>query len=147
MYSINGYKNVDNFRADKRGGGVSLLVKDNMNFSRRKDLDILSTEVESVFIELDKKEVTGNKNVIIGVIYRPPNSNLDTFFEYMNVVLEKKKKENKLCYLLGDYNIDLLKTETHTKTGEFIDLMFASHFVPLINKPTRVSEKSATYAY
>ena len=99
------------------------------------------------FIELDKKEVTGNKNVIIGVIYRPPNSNLDTFFEYMNVVLEKKKKENKLCYLLGDYNIDLLKTETHTKTGEFIDLMFASHFVPLINKPTRVSEKSATYAY
>lgn len=62
----------------------------------------------------------------------------------MSDLLDIIKKEKKLCYLLGDYNINLFNVETHGKTSEFIELIFANHFVPLINKPTRVRANSAT---
>ena len=45
---------------------------------------------------------------------------------------------------MGDYNIDLLKYDTHRLTAEFVDLMFANSFVPTINRPTRVTETSGT---
>ena len=45
---------------------------------------------------------------------------------------------------MGDLNIDLLKYETHTKTSEFVDELFAFGLCPLITKPTRVTSHSAT---
>ena len=45
---------------------------------------------------------------------------------------------------MGDYNIDLMKHTSHNPTSEFIDLMFSNSFIPLINKPTRVTSKTAT---
>jgi hypothetical protein len=44
----------------------------------------------------------------------------------------------------GDFNIDLLKYETHKKTNDFIDDMISHNFIPLITKPTRVTTHSAT---
>ena len=45
---------------------------------------------------------------------------------------------------MGDYNIDLLKHSTHNPTSEFLDLMFSNSFIPLMNKPTLVTHKTAT---
>ena len=41
-------------------------------------------------------------------------------------------------------NIDLRKFETHLRTNEYLDSLFANVFVPLISKPTRVTTSSAT---
>ena len=144
LYSIDGYTSINNYRIERRGGGVSVLINDNMRYHRRKELDTFTPNFECVFIELDKADISSSKNILIGVIYRPPDTDLDTFLYHMSSVLEKIKRENKFCYLLGDYNLNLLNVETHCKTGEFIDLMFSHHFLPLINKPTRVSTNSAT---
>ena len=144
LYDIQGYEKIDNYRKEKRGGGVSLLINDCLDYSRRKDLDVVTDDVESIFIEIEKKEVSSDKHLIIGVIYRPPNTNLDNFLGYLEPLLEKIKNENKHCYLLGDFNLNLLNIDKHTKTGEFVDLMFSYHLVPLIDKPTRVRETSAT---
>ena len=48
------------------------------------------------------------------------------------------------CYLLGDFNINLLNCNTNKATSDFIDLLFSHNFIPLINKPTRVTHRSAT---
>ena len=45
---------------------------------------------------------------------------------------------------MGDFNIDLLHCSSHTPSQDFIDTMFSHSFAPLINKPTRVSNHSAT---
>ena len=45
---------------------------------------------------------------------------------------------------MGVYNIDLLKHSTLNPTSEFLDPMFSNSFIPLINKPTRITPKSAT---
>ena len=53
-------------------------------------------------------------------------------------------KEIKNRYLLGDFNIDLLKDETHRPTSDFLDLIYSYHLIPTIFKPTRITEISAT---
>ena len=45
---------------------------------------------------------------------------------------------------MGDFNIDLLQYNSHPMTSEFIDVMFSTYYIPLINRPTRVTDNSAT---
>ena len=52
--------------------------------------------------------------------------------------------ENKICYLLGYYNIDILNYYSHVHTAQFVDMMSSSGFLPLITRPTRVTATSAT---
>ena len=54
------------------------------------------------------------------------------------------KRENKVCYLMGDYNIDLLNIESHRPTSDYNDIMYNNDFNPLITGPTRVTNSSAT---
>ena len=49
-----------------------------------------------------------DKNLIIGCIYRPPNSNLPSFNEEIGNIINKLNHHNENMYLLGDYNVDLL---------------------------------------
>ena len=62
----------------------------------------------------------------------------------MEEVIIHIQKDNKKCYIMGDYNINLLNYDLHTATAEFTDMMYANSFVPLINRPTRITESSAT---
>jgi hypothetical protein len=61
------------------------------------------------------------KNIIGGVIYRPPNSKYDLFENKMNQILGKIDQENKICYLMGDFNIGLLKSESCDYTNRFLE--------------------------
>ena len=45
---------------------------------------------------------------------------------------------------MGDYNINLLNVDSHSLTADFNDTMYSSGLVPLITRPTRVTENSAT---
>ena len=69
---------------------------------------------------------------------------MNQFSDLFGNILEIVKKENKFCYLLCDYNINLLNFETHGPTSEFADLLYANSFIPLVNRPTRVTQFSAT---
>ena len=58
----------------KRGGGVALLVKKNVNFTVRHDLTINCDEGEMLVLQLDKSSFDCNQNIIVGIVYRPPNT-------------------------------------------------------------------------
>ena len=47
-------------------------------------------------------------------------------------------------FLCGDFNIDILKHDSHSGTKHFVDTMYSLNLYPLINKPTRVTRESAT---
>ena len=49
-----------------------------------------------------------------------------------------------LCVVSGDFNIDLLKHETHNNTKQFLDTMCSLGLYPLIDKPTRITDNSTT---
>jgi hypothetical protein len=59
-------------------------------------------------------------------------------------MLSKVDRENKSCYLMGDFNIDLLKYENCTFANRFFNQLTSSEFLPLITKPTRLTEHAAT---
>ena len=88
--------------------------------------------------------MNAKKNIVIGVIYRIPNTNMMDFNTTLASVLEQLRMENKLVYLMGDYNIDLFNSETHDLTNAFVDVMYCNEFLPLISRPTRITNSSAT---
>ena len=108
--------------------------------------DLVSPEpiLESLFIDIDKHVFQQQSNIILGVIYQPPNTDINSSNETLSIILEKLKVEDKICYLMRDYNINLLNYSSHLLTSDFVDLMYSYSFISLINHPTRITETSDT---
>ena len=81
---------------------------------------------------------------MIGVIYRPPDWKLRDFISELDQLVNVISRENKSVFLLGDYNLEMMKQSTHQATGEFLDVMFSRMFFPLITRPTRITSHKAS---
>ena len=82
------------------------------------------------------------KSIICGTIYRPPKIDalsVSKFFDDLKFVPSELKKSKNKSYLMGDLN---LLDSSDNSTEVLVDTMFDHHFYPLINKPTRITEKS-----
>ena len=55
-------------------------------------------------------------NMTCGVIYRHPYGNVQNFMDFLNSTIEKIDRENKFCVILKDFNLDLLKLDSHPDT-------------------------------
>jgi hypothetical protein len=143
-YTVLDYSVESLCRQNKRGGGVMLLIKNGLSYKVREDLSMSSKIIECIFIEIEKHVFNSTQNILVGCIYRPPNTNLNTFNETFEKHLIKIKPKKYSLFLLGDYNVNLLNVESHNSTSDFIDILFANGLLPAINKPTRVYKKSAT---
>ena len=53
-------------------------------------------------------------------------------------------KSNKLFYATVDFNLNVLDYSKNEKVTKFLNLTFEYGFVPVINKPTRVTKNTAT---
>ena len=87
--------------------------------------------------------ISGKKNIRICVAYRQPGSNIENFNETIVRVFDNYC-HSKMCYLCGDLNIDLLKYEKHKGTRDFLNALFSLGMFPLIDRPSRITEYSAT---
>ena len=139
--SLPGYHDIlTRTRTDDSRGGVGLFVKEHIHFKVREDLSIFIPHVfESIFIEFDSQNVNPS---IVGVIYRPntpPRADVDIFASTMSDICDIINREKKYCVIMGDMNIDLLKFGTHGKTNDYLDNLFSRGYLPLITKPTRLS--------
>ena len=66
---------------------MRLYVKNGIQYKLRKNFKNNENLFESVFIEIDKNEFGSNKNIIIGVIYKPPNTSVKHFNEKLEKIL------------------------------------------------------------
>ena len=144
LYELPNYTSINEFRKNKKGVGVSLYIADYLKFKRRHDLEYFDSEMESLFIEIEGGMFNLECNLIIGVLYRMPNACVDVFNEMICDVLNIVQKERKICYFIGDLNIDLLKCENHKPTATFLENWYTYSVFPLITKPTRITNESAT---
>lgn len=122
-------------------GGVGLYIKSSLLYNKRSEFCYSKKEFESLFIEINLKN---QHNIVCGVIYRHPNAKLDLMTDFLYNTVDKISKENKYCVLLGDFNIDLLRFDTHPDTEDFINTLGSYAFYPQILKPTRITHHSAT---
>ena len=63
---------------------------------------------------------------------------------YVKKFLDNITRENKTNFLLSDFNIDLLKYESHNSTNEFLDSLSSNMILPYILHPTRITGHSKT---
>ena len=147
-YSLQGYHYIEynsRYDADDGHGGVVIYVNSDMSYCRRDDLSIFIPHViETLFIEVKLNET---KSVLLGVIYRPntqPQANINFFTTKLADITAKINIENKESYIMGDFNIDLLKFQRHDNTKHFIESMLRTGHLPVITKPTRITDHSAT---
>ena len=91
LYDVPQYISVTRYRKTKRGGGVSLSIRNHIPFLPRNDLAYFDCEMESVFIEVDKSVFQSSYNMIIGVVYRMPDSSVEVFDERSDILNSVKK--------------------------------------------------------
>jgi hypothetical protein len=144
LFNIDGYTHEISTRDSKTGGGLSLYVKETLEYKVRHDLNHVSDDSEMLWIEIEGASVNHQKNVVVGLTYRRPGSDVEKFLELFTTKLNTITEENKYVIHMGDFNLDLLKHDTHAATNTFLDLNLTHSLLPVINKPTRVTRSSAT---
>ena len=137
-FQLPNYTFHNNYRSNKRGGGVGVYVQNKVKIKRRFDLEIFNDFVEMLSIEL----FCDPKNIILCVIYRPPGHSITQFIDNIQIPLHNIVSENKECFLLGDFNINLL--DMSSQINSFVDTMLSYSYSPLISKATRITSESAT---
>ena len=140
MYQPEGYDMFHMNRTEKKGRGCSTIYKKYLKCKILKYLSVCNDMFEIISVEISVEKA---KNITVSCLYRTPGSSLDKFNDSFEVLLSKISVNKKL-YLCGDFNIDLLKWESHSGTQQFVDNLYKLGIFPLITKPSRISETSTT---
>lgn len=141
LISLPNYNFVFSNRQNKIGGGVGLFIKNSFNFILRQDLCPLNLHFDWLAIEIFSKN---SPNIIVFVVYRPPNTDPSVFTDYLAVTMNHKSLKNKYIYILGDFNINLLNNDVNNISHNFSTFMSSINLIPLITHPTRISTHSST---
>ena len=128
-------------RTDRRGGGVSIYIHNSLKFKERSDLAINNKDKESLTLEILSDKT---RNFLVSVLYRPPAGKYEQFENYLTTFFSRTKSCNKNIHIAGDFNLNLLDHNTNKKVQDFLNLIYQNSLIPTINKPTRVSMKTAT---
>ena len=94
-----------------------------------------------MFIEINR---TSDKSVIVGIVYRPPDQNLNDFLCDLVIVLNSFSKESKSVFLLGDWNVNLMNHSKQQATTLFLDTLYSKMFFRLILRPTKITAHKAS---
>jgi hypothetical protein len=116
-------------------GGVAVYIKDNINFKRRSDLEII--DIECIWVELSILK----KTVLLGVFYRPPSSPSN----YFNLIEDSVN----LAYdsgihdiiITGDFNLNTQQQSCLRKINSLCD---SYGLTQIIDEPTHFTEHSSS---
>ncbi|ESO02879.1 hypothetical protein HELRODRAFT_174321 [Helobdella robusta] len=136
LINITGYDFVGKNRSGKHGGGIGLYIDNGITYKTRDDINSISS------IELFSIEITNdcsNKNAIIVITYRPPTYDANMYLQQIEPVLQIISLENKLVYLIGDMNINLLDADSNASKFQLQRLLTSYNLSTLITTPTRIS--------
>lgn len=110
-------------RPSRVGGGVGIYINDCIQFKVLHDLTYITDIIESIFVELI---IETGSNLIVGCVYRPPSSDINTFNDELMKMLESDYfKKTKDIVIMGDFNINLLQYKVHIPTSEFLNNMLS----------------------
>ena len=141
LFNLENYTSINQVRKHDRGGGICVFIHNSMTFKLRSDLGTNSNDTESLVIQIINKN---NKNVVINAQYSQPAGDFKEYKTYLETLFNKMKNSNKGTYIVGDTNLSLIDYETNIKVKNYLNLLFQKNFIPVINKPTRVSLNNAT---
>ena len=137
-YKLDGYKLFRTDRKDRKSGGVGIYINENIR-AKRIQVKYDNQQPEMCFIEA---EVNSNK-ILVGVIYKSPSEKYSIFGE-ISEILQYFNSKYRHMILLGDFNIDQLKTEKPAYKFFQNMLIVPMSLTQIVNEPTRITENSST---
>ena len=149
--AIPGYNVANKVKLNSNiGGGLAIYIDDTYDFKIRNDILVPSTnqhKYDYLFIEVFPNKLK-SKSIIVGTVYRSPgfNSN-DDMVEFNNSItniVTSLEQTDKDIIISGDFNLNLLKIDSHVHTANFLDTMISHGFIPQITLPTRINSFSST---
>ena len=123
-------------------GSTALYVSKNLKAIPRQDLRIDLPIVELCWVE--RSPCNNKKHIMIECIYKHPSANLEEFTLKFVELLNDVNLNRYDAYILGDMNIDLLNHHTHHQTSRYLDMLYSHDLLPVITKPTRLTNHTAT---
>ena len=140
-FEIEGYEFNYLNRKNKRGGGVAIYVDSRLRY---KIIENMTTAIDDVCECITIEIIMGKtmKNVYVSCVYRAPENNIECFNRAMEQLFTKTGQ--KVCYIAGDTNLNLLNAGKSKPIEEFVNEMYSMSYYPLISKPTRITGHSAT---
>ena len=119
-------------------GGVSMYIHNDFNYTVIERT--CDEAFQGLWVEI---QIAKKSTVICGVIYRQHNSP-EKFLNYFEQTVEKLSATGRRIFIMTNANINLLSYEWCKYAQEFLHLLQSYSFIPTIDKPTRVLNKSAT---
>ena len=131
----------------RRGGGAACYIRKSLSYNHKTSF---CRNIESIFIEIFLSKI---KPILVGVLYRPPDKS--DFIEYLNNSLKESNiYDTQECYLVGDFNVNLLSgnkmilekqySDSYIQAPpivkNYIDLCLSHSLHQLIMEPTRATE-------
>ena len=142
----------DPIRKSGKGGGLAIYVNKRVCVDS-DDIEIFCPYSESdnksgefQFIKIKNCEGQ-RKSVILGNIHRSPSakpSEFNTLFDNILRKLNNNRYANKIKYIVGDFNQDLIKYDSNIDCQNLVDNAHDNGYLQLVSRPTRVTDHSAT---
>ena len=137
LTDISGYQQLRRVRSC-HGGGVSIYVRNSINFKPRDDISAEGLEIICIEIEPPK-----SKPFLVIVWYRPPGCPVGSFDKLEKVLAYLDREGKEMIILLGETNCDFTKKINHqfkdNNAKHMVNLYELFSLKQLVVEPTRVT--------
>ena len=138
-FNFPGYELIARSRSSMGRGGLAFIVRQDLNWKIRKDLDIWKEgKIETLSIEIQFE----NRACIFTVVYKPPSASFEEFAEGFECLAAKVNRSSQEFICMGDFNFDLLNVRGPNL--DFLSLMMSNDLYPTVSIPTRITDHSET---
>lgn len=122
----------------KKGGGIIVYVKEGIDVRRWPDLDVSDGDLECVSLTCKQGM---HRNINLTCVYRPPSGRIQSALDRLESIVIRSTTSGD-CVVMGDFNIDLLVDNLHTrKLKQFANSCSLRN---VIFEPTILTTKSET---
>lgn len=141
--NLPGYNILYKNRNSSKQGGVALYIDNRFPCKELSNIGVyVDGEFETIFAEVSDN----NTKIVIGEIYRVPNTNENISILRFQETLDNINSITKVDEIIigTDQNFDYVKLDNHTNTSILFNIFVSAGLVPTITKPTRITHTSAT---
>ena len=130
LFNLKEYNMVYQSSRCCRHGGLLIYIHKQFKYTLIDTINQDATGWEYLCVEMSHRTPHSQKYLVCNV-YRKSGEIVDemnAFLVEFSTFLQRVKNLNKLSYICGDYNIDLLKVKINPRFGEFFDHIISSGF-------------------
>ena len=136
--TIPGYVHAFNHRDKKRGGGVGVYLKENIQFKRRSDTKKRYPQMEHLRLEIMGRN--RHCKLLLGSVYRSDSVMVysDWLESFESLLSDVSATWDGMLMITGDMNVDLLRPDK-SSTQNYVNIFQTLSLTQLVTKPTRTT--------